>query len=1034
MKKFLSGVLSVLVLATSVPVTVMAADHTVANIAELKTAIASAQSGDTITIQAGEYFVNESIALTSANNGISFKANGDVKFTGGKEIDTADFRLVKDPSILKRLRREVRDNVYEVSLAGFGIEKGKTEFVLDGSLMREARYPNNGYSVAVDDKVNSGDNHNDDDDNIFTFEYDRLNLWAEEADAILTGGFTATYTWGDRTIAAVDAAANKITLSGTKSVDDNANWYIKNAICEIDAVGEYAIDYTTKKLYCYLPSDYTGMKAYVTTGNLASSFITVSGAENISFEGISFEMLGQKVMNISDSEGISIKDCEFNFINTEYAVKISKGKDITVSGNRVRNCSGGFITFGGGELSTLTPGNIIIQNNRITNCGHKLMNINAMIRCGSNDTSVSDSIGNKILNNIIENCSGVYAISAPGNNIEVKNNEILNVGRQISDGGAIYFGRSNTKYGVEVTNNYIHHLNKDNMYVGLYADDAYGGISMSYNVLNNMHHPIHIGMGTNAKFNHNIFIDTTDGIWGQSRASYTWIKDGKLLNETVKRLKAYPILGEAYPEMLKYGVEGAEFHPYNSEIIGNIWFKTGTVSKGSSAITKYESGITAEYSPNANAEYNHTAAGNPAIAYSDTQFADAAAQNFTLTSDPTSGVSEAYTINMTAIGFENGKELLTSDKTLKVYTSYTDGNLNISLDKPVSAARFTVNGTVYYDNNLDSAYTIPVTAGKVVEVTVAAEGLARQDMYTANETVSAAIPADNTKEYLNYAIGLIDEEINSGAEYDDESVVTAMETAKNAAQATADNASASKADIIESENAVYTALENAWAAKSAEALEITECEAVNNSTKVKVTAQGFEADTLVNIVVTNPDYTNNSLTSDNEKEVVRYTDMKVSDADGRVKFEFDTSENSIDMTGIYKVYLTGADGSIIENEYVYGTVETGAVTFRNGEIDITYDELASMKGSTVTASIPVTNRMTTEITPAVMVGLYNEGSLVNVFVNSSKPVAGNGAEVIEVDVTIPETIGSAISADLMVWNGLELLQPLTVKRVITQIQ
>ncbi len=1036
-----------------------------------------------VVIQEGIYSAEKQMAFVATDSGnesckITYRAEGDVVITGGITVDNNDFKKVSDPEILVKLRKEVRGKIYELSLNDYGLSDLKrTKLFIDDKKQTEARYPNSGYITVS----------NEENDSTVLCSDERAAFWQNASDAYIAGSLGATYFWAETAIRKIDSSGN-MTLGS--DVRNNAEIFVTNLTEEIDTVGEYSVDSSRGMLYCYLPDDYLDKKIEIISNKLKNTLITLTNVSDLSFEGITFDKIPTGVFVMTNSKNISVTNCNFRYIQADYTIISSSGQNVLISSNTAYGTSGGFIAFSGGDRSTLTPGNNIVSDNLITNCGDKLSFINFMIGGGANsESAVADCIGNKILNNVIGNCSSVYAISFPGNNNEIKYNEIYNVGRQISDGGAMYFGRSVTKYGNEVAYNYIHHLNKNNMYAGFYADDGYSGINFHHNVMYNMFHPIHLGLGMDVKINNNISVDTVNGIksgtrmtWGYQKGSNIYYEMERLMSDS--NLKA--LFEREYPLLKGALARTPFFAPYNSEITGNVLFGTrysfseiashnykyngSLVIEGEDKVSRIDDAMKsanvvneikaygAVITNSSGADINGTDAGNPSFySYDSSVFSDYENQNFNLTDSLTGQTkyinsnSTANLIDMDEIGISD-TALFTKDSQINVRASYSDNKLIVSWDRPENASLYNITVTdnngysdtkSIYDNNLEASVEFSgLTEGQTYYITINTKELARQNISSlSSESLSFTIPYSNDNSSLVYAISLLDDRIKYYEAYGYENQI--YEQMKSLSASLKAATPTDETEIELAENSIYTLLVSSRNEIYEQDCRITNCEALDYSSKVNVTAVGFEPYSLVTVLVTNPGSALENLSQEN-KSIVRYTNIAKADSLGSVTFNFDTKIKDIDMPGEYNVYIAGSDGKTASGSYIYGTVETSDVTFKvkNGLVDDTTGESTDLTvnaedlylyvGKDVQISLDISSRLSENIQPEVVLGIYGLSErLLDVFTHNSTLLEKNSAETLSVTIKIPDNYDRNSRIEIMILDSLMLLKPLTVKRIIT---
>ena len=281
------------------------------------------------------------------------------------------------------------------------------------------------------------------------------------------------------------------------------------------------------------------------------------------------------------------------------------------------------------------------------------------------------------------------AIGGKGNNYLIENNEIYNNGWLMDDAGAIYYGKSNIQYGNVIRNNYVHDLNRDKSYCGIYSDDGFSGITVVNNVVRNAQKGIIINYGMNCNISDNLFVNTDMGIaggsmMGRSTGKNLYTETYNALNKTVYK----DAFKKAYPEMEKSLSRKPFWAPWNTKLVGNIqvggakhvistrpWHLLDentedlseaelneknalTYNSGGYIGSEWKSGTKvdelkaygASVTNDSGEELNGTIEGNPAYDYNDSYFVDTSAQNYTPSANLSAGYSDFSGIDMSIVG------------------------------------------------------------------------------------------------------------------------------------------------------------------------------------------------------------------------------------------------------------------------------------------------------------------------------------------------------------------------------------------------
>ena len=150
-------------------------------------------------------------------------------------------------------------------------------------------------------------------------------------------------------------------------------------------------------------------------------------------------------------------------------------------------------------------------------------------------------------------------------------------------------------------------------------------------------------------------------------------------------------------------------------------------------------------------------------------------------------------------------------------------------------------------------------------------------------------------------------------------------------------------------------------------------------------------------------------------------------------FDFDTKINDIDYLGTYTVYLADANGRIISQTYDYGTVETSAVTFYKDSAEISAEELSAHKGETLTAKLNVNNRISIDTNAYASIGSYKSGKLIDITFDKVT-LLKNSVNEVTISFKVPDAFDENTIAEFMLLDGKTVLKPLSLKRIIKEIE
>ena len=466
--------------------------------------------------------LDSTLEFTSKDSGASAAApviyrsyyGEQAKLTMGKKI--SGFEVTGNTAVPE----SVRNKVYEADLSAIdGLIGGLNDVLYDGNkLQRLAQYPNSGYAAyqkAADDEGNVIG---------LVIPEGRKEAWANES-SMYYGYWRNGYTYG---IAKVTSTEN-----GVMKISENpAGGLIMNALCELDAPGEYYIDTTEKKLYYYPESSLDNV--YLATG-ARKNVISLNGAENMKFENIDIFCATGDGFNLSNCNNITIYSSEIKGIGSGrkngapygHGIYAENTSNLLVTDCEVAETAENGISVSGGEQVTLTSSNNVIANTSV----HDFAKLR---KAGSTGIQLG-GVGATVSHCEVYNAPH-QAITFSGNDHIIENNRIYNVLKETSDAGAIYCGRSWVGRGTVIRNNYIYNtrdvadytVNDGNEYWGgtdkdaIYCDDLQSGITVSGNIVYNMARAYIFGGGSDNKLTDNIAIDCRRGVEYDQEGAAGW--------------------------------------------------------------------------------------------------------------------------------------------------------------------------------------------------------------------------------------------------------------------------------------------------------------------------------------------------------------------------------------------------------------------------------------------------------------------------------------------------------------------------------
>lgn len=535
-----------------------------------------------VYIMGGRYFFDKTVVFDDGDKSCTYKPykNEDVIFDGGIVIDLKDVKKITDENVINRIiEKSAREKIYEIDLSKYEVvlaEYGTrgfrriakptgNELFINSEPQRVAKYPKKGY-IPIEKVIEKGNNIIDGHDYDFKkpiigYYLERGDKWQGAKHAYLDGFLSNGYSEDTIKIDNIDVNERTIRVELPSMFElvsgGECRWRVLNLLEEISEPGEYFVDVTEKKIYFYPDKEPT--KSLIQLSVLDTPFLSFEDAQNITFEGITFENARGFGVYIGGGENICIKDCTFRNLGM-YAVQIGKGtsdvpdeknyghgeyapgfepvpmhgtsgdienyiykytawnadagKNHLVTGCDIYDLGGGGIVLNGGDRKRLIP-----ANNRVHNC--HIRRVNRIGISGKEAINIY-GVGNVISHCEIEELDG-GAIRIHGNDHIIEYNRIHNVLRSISDGGAIYLGRDPSEVGNSIRYNFIYNIKNPHSYdlygfCAIYLDDGaiYNEIhgNYFYDIVQRgpfFFSTIHWNGGGETSVSNNVFIDCFPG-------------------------------------------------------------------------------------------------------------------------------------------------------------------------------------------------------------------------------------------------------------------------------------------------------------------------------------------------------------------------------------------------------------------------------------------------------------------------------------------------------------------------------------------
>ena len=471
----------------------------------------------TVLIEDGEYNITH-IEFDERDHDTTYRSrDGGVVLGGGMRLEPKDFApWEKNVNIqvfdLKKLGLGPGDwgELYAYGWASVGkrYDGGEgplpCELYYNGKRCAIARYPNETHDpedgfLMTGTVLDGGDASDTRNPRGATFRMDnktawRAAGWQADSDIWMFGYFcydwcdnaTRVKAFGDGTVTTEQAAAYEHSQA--------RDYYFFNVLEELDAPGEWYLDRSTGLLYLWPQDDHFDNARIDLTLN-TETLIEGVGVKDLTFQGLTLQGTRGDGMRLTGG-GITVDHCVIR--NLAGNALTLDGCGNTASNNEICFVGMRGIHLSGGDAETLTPGGSRAVNNLIHDWPTVAQTWMYAVELRG--------VGNLCAHNEIYN-SPHTAIYFRGNDNIIEYNNIHDVCRTVSDGGAIY-GEQHWEYqGLVIRYNAIYNLGSGKYRpVGIYIDDGRSGVTVRDNLVVNTRIGIQLGGGRDYTVTGNVVV------------------------------------------------------------------------------------------------------------------------------------------------------------------------------------------------------------------------------------------------------------------------------------------------------------------------------------------------------------------------------------------------------------------------------------------------------------------------------------------------------------------------------------------------
>ncbi len=523
-----------------------------------------------VELAAGVYKRSSSFTLSSEDSGtesapVVWRARmpGSALIDVGVHIPESALHLVEGRD-LKRLEPEAQGHVYFVDLKAAGLRNigpfaanfdnggGVSELFFNGQRQPMSRWPNDG-PARIERIVDKGESAPGAPKRVgkFVAREERVARWPVDLGVWLEGYWRVP--WDARTVrvAEINAHTREITLAapvaggiGSKYAGPAGSgsepWWGVNLVEEIDQPGEWAIDFTSSRLFWWPPRGWRSGE--VVLSDLTTPAIRVEKASFVKIEGLRLRNGLLNGIEVVDSQHVEVAGCDLrNFGGS--GVVVQKGSNVTVRSCDIADMGQSGIVLGGGDRATLRSCEHTATNNHIQKVGHLKKTYAPGILVGI--FGAGDAVGCKVSHNFIHDVPH-GGIQYGGNNHVFEYNEISHAVLSSDDMGAFYTTNDWTSCGNLLRYNFVHHSPNA---VAFYMDDGDGGDMVFGNIAYEMQSGPAVCGGHYNTVENNLVVRCKRGLFMDARGiARKYDRESSLF----KKLNAVPFNQSPWKEAFPY--------------------------------------------------------------------------------------------------------------------------------------------------------------------------------------------------------------------------------------------------------------------------------------------------------------------------------------------------------------------------------------------------------------------------------------------------------------------------------------------------
>ena len=473
----------------------------------------------TVVLGDGVYFLNAPVEIDCRDSNIEIVAEnrGKAVISGAMSLSwrRADNELPALVPESSRAHLLVADIPGNEELPGFAggagahSRKDLTDVPLalfqGDSRLPIARYPNEGFIytgeiLGTNNMAKIGGAPVSHDGRFKFYDQSKLKVWEKESDLWAFGYWH--FLWADHRAKVISIKPSEEEIAVDNRQDtygfvSNKQFYVFNALSELDREGEWVLDRPARKIFVWPKPGENGNPSLAMTEML----VVATNVSNVVFDGLVFENVRQHALVFSNTSNVTVRASLIRHTGM-WAVRYEGGFNGRVAGCDMHDLGEGGVFMNGGEHDTLTPGGHVADNNHIHHYGRVTPNSRPAVRL--------EGVGNRAVNNLIHN-SNHQAIAFDGNDHYIGFNICHDLCEYNWDAGAIYgYMLDWSKRGTVIEYNVVHMVGNQpraSGCSGVYLDAYTTGVTIRHNIFSRIPDGVFINGGQDNIVYDNMFLN-----------------------------------------------------------------------------------------------------------------------------------------------------------------------------------------------------------------------------------------------------------------------------------------------------------------------------------------------------------------------------------------------------------------------------------------------------------------------------------------------------------------------------------------------